>query len=313
MPHQDKLFVVIGGVNVDISGTSQTPIVEGDSNPGKVSVTMGGVGRNIAENLCRMGAKVSMITALGEDANAAAMRENCAGIGIDLSHSLLVPGGRTSTYLCLNDCDGEIAMAVSDMDIYECLTPQFLATKLDVINQAALVILDGNLSKESIDYLSTHCTAPMAADPVSVKKAEKMKDAQGKFVFMKPNRMEASLLTGLEVGLDTLGLARAASMFFKEGMIYVLISLGKAGVYFNDGHDTDILPIKTRQIVNTTGCGDAFMAAACLGFVQGKNLRQMASMGFAASAICSQWVGAVNPHISLEKIEELLQEDTYEY
>ncbi|MBQ8537007.1 MAG: carbohydrate kinase family protein [Clostridia bacterium] len=309
MPQKDGTILVIGGVNVDISGTSFTPIVSGDSNPGYVTVTMGGVGRNIAENLCRLGASVKMITALGEDANAQQMRANCRQVGIDLSHSLTVAGGRTSTYLCLNDSDGEIAVAVSDMSIYDELTPEFLQTKLDVINEAALVILDGNLSKEAIDFLAENCTAPMAADPVSSKKAEKMKDAQGRFVFMKPNRMEASLLTGLNVTADMTDLVQAASAFFMKGMRYVIVSLGRHGVYYNDGDKTGILPNMTDHVVNTTGCGDAFMAAAALGFVQGKSLYEMARMGLAASAVCSRSNSAVNPEISYSEIMKVLEEE----
>jgi len=307
MPRNEQILV-IGGVNVDISGTSSTPIVQGDSNPGKVTVTLGGVGRNIAENLSRLGASVGMITALGDDANAQWLRENCKEIGIDLTHSLTVPSARTSTYLCLNDCDGEIAVAVSDMDIYEHLTPEFLAQKLDVINQAALVIVDGNLSKESINFLAENCKAPMAADPVSSKKAEKLLDAQGRFLFMKPNRMEASLLTGLKVTEDLEDLKKGAAAFMEKGMRYVIVSLGRHGVYFNDGQESGILPNMTRDIVNTTGCGDAFMAAASLAFVQGKPLREMARMGLAASAVCSRSNSAVNPLISYNEIMKVLEE-----
>ena len=55
--------VVVGGVNVDIGGASFAPLVGADSNPGKVSVTLGGVGRNIAHNLRLMGTDVRMMTA----------------------------------------------------------------------------------------------------------------------------------------------------------------------------------------------------------------------------------------------------------
>ena len=56
---------VAGAVNVDIGGQSAGPLVGRDSNPGKVTVSMGGVGRNIAHNLRLLGVKVSLLTALG--------------------------------------------------------------------------------------------------------------------------------------------------------------------------------------------------------------------------------------------------------
>ena len=50
--------VVVGGVNVDIGGRSHAKLVAADSNPGKVSVSLGGVGRNIAHNMALMGVDV---------------------------------------------------------------------------------------------------------------------------------------------------------------------------------------------------------------------------------------------------------------
>ena len=196
---EESYIAVVGAVNVDISGTPDTEFLPGDSNPGHVRVTLGGVGRNIAENLSRLDRKVVMITALGEDANAAMVKQGCREIGIDLSHSLVVPQGRTSTYLCLNDEQGEIVGAVSDMAIYEALTPTFLSTRLEILNRAALVVVDGNLSSETLSYLGRNVKAPIFADPVSVKKAHHLQGVLRAVTAIKPNRPEASLLTGVEI------------------------------------------------------------------------------------------------------------------
>ena len=92
-------IVVIGGVNMDIGAVSRSPLVERDSNPGKVTTSLGGVGRNIAHNLCLLGEQVSMVTVLGQDGFAQSVRDNAAAIGLDLTHSAVIPGGRTGTYL----------------------------------------------------------------------------------------------------------------------------------------------------------------------------------------------------------------------
>ena len=54
----DKYAVVVGAVNVDIGGKSLKPLIPRDSNPGEISYSMGGVGRNIAHNMCLMGMRV---------------------------------------------------------------------------------------------------------------------------------------------------------------------------------------------------------------------------------------------------------------
>ena len=119
-------IAVVGGVNMDIGAVSDAPLVARDSNPGRVTTSLGGVGRNIAHNLCLLGEQVSMITVLGQDSFAQSVRENAADIGLDLSHSATIPGGRTGTYLFIDGCDGDMALAVNDMAIYEHITPEFL-------------------------------------------------------------------------------------------------------------------------------------------------------------------------------------------
>ncbi len=297
--------VVVGAVNVDISGTPDTAYLPGDSNPGHVTLTMGGVGRNIAENLCRLGRRVVMITALGEDANAELLKRSCKEVGIDLSHSLTVTGGRTSTYLCLNDESGEIVGAVSDMAIYEALTPEVLSSRLDVLNRAALVIADGNLSPETLLWLGQHVSAPLVADPVSVKKAHHLQGALPFLTALKPNRPEASLLSGVSIQSHE-DLPKAAQALFQKGVKSVFISLGGEGVYFDDGSDRGILSCIPGALVNTNGCGDAFLASAADGILQGLSLRDCAMRGLAASHICALSTSAVNPDMSSEWIEAVL-------
>ena len=303
---EEGYVCVVGGVNIDISGTPHDTLVPGDSNPGYVRITMGGVGRNIAENLCRLGRRVVMITALGEDANAQTMRQSCRETGIDLSHSLTVPGGRTSTYLCLNDEHGDVAGAVSDMAIYEHLTPDYLAGKLDVINHAQLVIADANLTPDTLSWLADHVTVPLAADPVSSVKAGHLKGMLHSLSFFKPNRPEAAMLSGVAISTHE-DLPRAAAALHEKGVENVFISLGGEGVYYDDGQDRGILPILSGPIRNTNGCGDAFLAAAADGYLMGLSLKQCAQRGLAASCLCAQSESAVSPLINAEDVTYLSQ------
>ena len=131
--------VVVGGVNMDIGGTPYAPLVGQDSNPGRVRMSLGGVGRNIAHNMALLGLDVRMITALGDDMNAQKITTSCIELGIDLGPSLQVPGGTTSTYLFITNDKGDMELAVSDMESYDHLTPRFLATKEQLLNNALAV------------------------------------------------------------------------------------------------------------------------------------------------------------------------------
>ena len=89
--------VVVGGVNMDIGGRSSGPLVPRDSNPGRVRMSLGGVGRNIAHNLALLGAEVHLLTAFGDDVQAQRVAASCGELGIDISHALQVRGGATGT------------------------------------------------------------------------------------------------------------------------------------------------------------------------------------------------------------------------
>ena len=88
---KNPYIVVIGGVNMDIFGHPDAPLVQKDSNPGHVSLSAGGVARNIAHNLALLGEDVKFISAFGEDAHAAQLAEGCRRVGMDISNSLTVP------------------------------------------------------------------------------------------------------------------------------------------------------------------------------------------------------------------------------
>ena len=304
---QTSYIAVVGGVNIDIGGRSLAPLVVGDSNPGHIRTSLGGVGRNIAHNLALLGADVKLITALGDDHNARRIEDSCAALGIDLSSSLRVPGGATSTYLFLADANGDMALAMSDMTIYEHLTPAFLAEKLDVLNAAALVVLDTNLSAESIRYLAEHCTAPLFADTVSAAKAGKLEPVLGRLHTLKPNRMEAELLSGVQI-TDEASLRRAADTLLATGLRRVFISLGADGVLAADHTQKLHLKNFSGQMVNTTGCGDAFMAAVARASLENESLESAALHGLAAAVIAMESAETINPAMSLRAVAERINQ-----
>ncbi|MBR3335093.1 MAG: carbohydrate kinase family protein [Clostridia bacterium] len=294
---------VIGAVNMDLSGTPADTLRMGDSNPGKITLSPGGVGRNIAENLRLLGRKVSLITIMGEDTYADVIREHCLNAGIDLQYSFTDPLGRTSAYLCINEQNGDLSAAVSDMTICEELTPDKLEQLLPVLNRGSMVIADANLPEETLAWIAKNVTVPVAADPVSVSKAPRLLPLLSRLTLLKPNIPEAELLTGMTIRGD-LNLSRAADALHRLGVKRVYISLGSRGVWADDVREGGMMiPCAPGAIVNTTGCGDAFVAAAADAFLNGLDTMEAARRALAASAICAEDNGAVSPKLSQEAIE----------
>ena len=298
--------VVAGGVNVDIGGRSFAPLVAADSNPGTVSISLGGVGRNIAHNLALLGTDVHLLSAYADDVNGERVAASCSELGIDLSHALRVLGGTTSTYLYLTDEKGEMALAVSDMEICKKITPAYLAAQLPLLQNAQVVVADTNLPEESLQYLADNCTAPLFVDPVSTIKAKKLLPILGKVHTLKPNRLEAELLSGVTIRTRA-DLDRAADVLMSKGLHRLFISLGSEGVYAAMGQQRLVLPNLPGSMVNTTGCGDAFMAALVWAYLEGMDLEQTALAGLAAGSIAMESSQTINPALSASAVQGRMQ------
>lgn len=306
-----QYVVVCGGVNIDIGARAFAPLIEKDSNPGCVELTLGGVGRNIAHNLSLLGVRVSLLTALGGDAYTAQIERSCEELNIDLSDALRVPDGRTSTYVFVNDESGDMALAVSDMSICEELTPSYFAQKRELLNGAALVIADANLPQASILYLAENCTVPLFVDPVSVSKAEKLMPVLESIHTLKPNRLEAELLSGVKIEDDT-DLEKAAAELLRRGVQRVFLSLGEAGIYAAQAGERHLQQAYPARIQSTTGAGDAMMAALAWAQLEGRTLRQSAAIGAAAAAIAIESEKTINPVMNAPTLLARLTEEVCE-
>lgn len=295
--------VVVGGVNVDIGGRSFAPLVSSDSNPGVVRVSLGGVGRNIAHNLSLLGTDVQLLTAYGDDLNGERVAASCSELGIDLSHALRIPGGATSTYLYLADERGEMALAISDMEICKLITPEYLAAQLPLLQNAQVVVADANLSAEALAFLAKNVTVPLFVDPVSTVKAEKIRPILSKLHTLKPNKLEAALLSGVEIQ-SMEDLERAADVLTEMGVHRMFISLGSGGVYAVMGSERMWLPNLPGNMVNTTGCGDAFMSAIVWAYLEGMDLKATALAGLAAGSIAMESAETINSKMSAEAVKQ---------
>lgn len=298
-------IAVVGASNIDVSATSFAPLVDADSNPGAVGFSLGGVGRNIAESLARLGQRVLLVTAMGEDHFTAALRLRAREVGYDIDHSAYDPAMRNSVYICVNDSTGEMRVAVNDMRVCERLTPDFLRSRLPYLDQADSVVLDANIPEKSITFLAEHCDKPLYADTVSTAKALRLRGALGRIHTLKTNRIEAQALTGVAIR-DERGAQSCALRLHDLGVKQVFITLGANGAYASDGRERFAMPSLARDIVNTTGCGDSFFAGVIAASVAGQSLRDILLAGLAMSAICAGEPCAVSQTVTPQRLRAFI-------
>jgi pseudouridine kinase len=189
------------------------------------------------------------------------------------------------------------------MDIYRHITPAFLSSRASLLSNAQVVIVDTNIPEESIVWLTENCRVPIFADPVSTVKGSKLRGVLGKLHTLKPNRLEAELLSGVTI-TDEASLHKAAETLLSTGLRRVFISLGADGVFAADHQgNTCRLPCGAVHPVNATGCGDAFMAAIAWAYLEGTDLEGTARLGRAASSIAMESAETINPALTAQEMQ----------
>jgi len=292
---------VIGGASVDIFGVADAKINAGDSNPGRVNYSYGGVGHNIANNLSKLQIKVELLCGLGRDDNGQRLQENCRKENIGLNHCFFsdLP---SASYLCINQADGDIYVAVADMKIHENIDVEYLAEKLDFINSCKIAVIDTNLSKEACDFLFENLSCDIYVDPVSTAKAAKVKNYLSKIKVLKPNYPEAKTILALDLPPEEL-----AHRFIEAGVGEVYLTLGARGAIACNSEASHSLPIFPGNTRNTTGCGDAFLAGVIYGALKEVDLATKIKYGLAAAGISGASRETVSPNLSEEELLKLVE------
>ncbi|WMI82254.1 PfkB family carbohydrate kinase [Anaerotignum sp. MB30-C6] len=308
---EQDYIVGIGAANVDIHGRSKRSIILRDSNPGHMSSSAGGVTRNVSENLARLGASVKLITALGDDIYAEQIRNECSGAGIDFSHSMVVENHPSSTYISILDEQGDMYVAMSDMSVLQRMSMEFLKSKSGIISGAKFITCDTGLPEEVLEgILDVYSPqTPVFVDPVSCTYAEKIKPHIGKVDTLKPNRLETEVISGVKIHNET-DLERAADVLLEKGLKHIYISLGSEGCFYmnRDGVKIKRALKPLEQMENATGGGDAFMAAVLYSRLYEFDVNETLDFALAAGVAAISYKGTINPSMSVDLIEKILEE-----
>jgi len=299
----DCLVLVLGGMNMDITAVSAQPLLAGDSNPGRVHFAPGGVARNVAENIARLGHGVALVSAVGEDAFGTALLQATRAAGVGVEQVRPLSGQRTATYLSVHGPDGDVALAVNDMDILEELNPAYLAPLCGAFTVVPCVVLDANLCSDTLHWLLADIKPPYAfVDAVSVAKCVRLIPCLAGIYLLKVNRMEAQALTGVAV-ICADSAVRAAQALQTAGVRNVVLSLGDQGVaYCGADGVTGYCAAGRVTVVSTSGAGDALLAGLVHGHLVGMALEQAVAFARQCAEMTLSSPDANHPLLSVAAI-----------
>ena len=294
--------VVIGGAVVDLFAYPHQNIQMNDSNPGYFTTSLGGVGRNIAENLARLNIDTTLITVLGKDAQGRMIENHAKSVNLKISAIL---AETTPTYISIMDERKDTVVAIAAMDQILLLTKEEIEKRSTLLNQADVILADTNLSEDALSYIFHHYKKPIYVDAISGPKAIKVKPFLPFIKGLKMNTIEASLISGIayksQEDIEQLG-----AYFIKQGVQEVYITLGSEGSFYMNKDISFYKEAIKVDIQNTTGAGDAFFAGVIYAKIHHQNPLTYA---MASAIINLQDEKAVSSQLTVELLEKTIKEN----
>ncbi|MBW9067053.1 carbohydrate kinase family protein [Agrobacterium pusense] len=302
-----KKILVLGGAHIDRRGMIETETAPGASNPGSWMEEAGGGGFNAARNLSRLGFQVRIIAPRGGDVTGEAVAEAARQAGVEDTPFTFLDR-RTPSYTAILERDGNLVIALADMDLYKLFTPRRLKVRAvrEAITASDILLCDANLPEDTLAALglvARACEKPLAAIAISPAKAVKLKAALADIDILFMNEAEARALTG-ETAADV---RDWPDILRKAGLSGGVVTRGASEVVAFDGNTKAILhPPLIREVKDVTGAGDAMASGYLAAIAEGKTIAEALRRGAAAAAITVQSPFATSNDLSKDSVEAML-------
>ncbi|XP_068258428.1 uncharacterized protein [Nyctibius grandis] len=312
----------------------------GQTNAGRVRRTFGGVGRNLADCLSRLGQTPLFLSAMGKDEHSESILHCCHHM--DMSAILQLEGKSTATYCAVITSAGELSVGLGDMDIHHQITEQYVSQFKQNLCQAPLVCIDGNVPLSTIQYvcqLAREHQLAVCYEPTDENKASKpfLSDSWKALTYISPNLQElrainrtlgnplpAELPSRLE---DVVQTAMALACPLLAHLCCVVVTLGAHGVLLcgkSVGGSISLCPgahnqtaaaslcathypaihVSREEIVNVSGAGDSLMAGILAGMLDKHDTDTCVRMGLLAASLSLRSYEPISPEISTSSVNQ---------
>ncbi len=310
-PNPEGPVLVVGAAGVDIVGSLRAELQPGTSNPSNIRSSFGGVARNVAENLARLGQPVVFFSAVGQDQVGDSLLKDISDSGVDAQAVLRTKEYPTGSYLAVLTPHAERKFALDDMRVISQISPAYLHKHADYFQQASMVFLDANLSRETLRTamsLARKAKVPICADPVSEGLAEKLLPYLSRISLVTPNCAEASILSGVSISAThrRQQALEAAKALVSRGVQIAIVSMAQFGVCYASSETSGHVPAIRTEMVDPTGVGDAMTATVIFALLNHIPLDDAVRLGVSAAALTMRHGGTVLSDLTLEKLYDKL-------
>ncbi|MBB4663117.1 ribokinase [Conexibacter arvalis] len=280
---------VVGSIHLD--WTLRVPALPrpGDTVlAGSRTTSPGGKGANQAVTLRRLGAEVEMVGAVGSDEAGAELLANFDAVGVGRAHVRVVDGEPSGIAIVAVDATGDNGILVAP-GASGGLAPADVAAAEPALRGADVVLLQLEVPLETVSAAVDAARAAGVPVVLNAAPARPLPDALlAALDVLVVNEREALALAG-EGAADA---ESAAAALLARGAGAVVVTLGADGALVLDAAGRTAIPAHRVEVVDTTGAGDAFVAAIAAGVGAGRDVRDSALLASAAAALAVQRPGA---------------------
>jgi len=302
---QSSHILVIGAAGIDTKGHAGEPIRTGMSTPGAIRVSVDGVGRDIAENLARLGEPVVLLPAVGDDGSGRRILGQARECGIDMGHVLVATGHCTAAYLAVLDQADNLVMSIDDTGVNEdVITPGAIYKRVGLFQHACMVVLDANLKTaalRTIFKVARNYRVTVCVDPTTPNLAPRFSPFLPDLTMIAPNAVEGEAQCGVRVTDWESGLV-AAQRRVSLGAQIAIVTLGVTGIVYATSRESGHVPAIECDIVDLTGACDALTAAVVFALFNGFPMDEAVRLGTSAAALTLHCRETVCPTLSLERL-----------
>jgi pseudouridine kinase len=306
----DERVLVIGSAGVDVKGRPDQEAVWGSPNIGYIRSSIGGVARNIAENLARLEVQTTLLTAVGDDTAGQNVIDACEEGGINCDYVRSIAEARTGTYMALLKPDGQLHTAISDFDVMAHVDSDYLLEHEGLVENADLIVIDATIHDdvlETLFELTARHNIRVAADPTTPALASKLCPYIPQLYMVAPNAGETVSLCNLkEPAHDRDTAISTARSLVTLGAHIAVVTMGEDGLAYAHGGGAGFLRAIQTNVVDTNGAGDAFSAATIFGLLNDVPIDEAMRLGITAASLTLESPETVLPNLSQELLYDEL-------
>lgn len=259
---------------------------------GGVSLIPGGKGANQAYAAGKLGGKVAMLGAVGDDAFGDKLIENLEKVDVNTKGVIRCPEVSTGqAFISINE-EGQNSIVVI-AGANEKVSREVIDANMALIDEADIIIMQLEIPIATVEYAKE--VAKEKGKTIIVDPAPAVAGLPDSFWdgidYIKPNETELEILLGRSAVTEE-EIYEGAKEFLAKGVKSVIVTLGAKGCLYVTSEGKQLFPTAKVNAIDTTAAGDSFTAAFALALSQGENVTEAIRYGQMVSGIVVTREGA---------------------